>query len=162
MWPSFLAYTKESPKKYKGKLAVGPNLLSFLAERSNQHDSFTRLLHFYSCFQRNPYWGHLRPYVHMAKWPYRPKMAIWPFGHMTILHQNRSKWASTETAIKMQQPGEGIKLIRPFCKKWEQIWSDGKFSYVFFQTFLCICRKWWPHLINALKLTKFFLVHPEV
>ena len=25
-------------------------------------------------------------------------------------------WVSTETAIQMQQSGQGIKLIRPFCR----------------------------------------------
>ena len=61
-----------------------------------------------------------------------------------------------EKSLKMQQSGEGIELIRPSGKKWEQIWSDGEFSYVFFRTFLCIYQKWWPQLILALKLTKFF------
>ena len=67
MWPSFLVNIKESPKKYKGKFAIGPYLLSFRAGRSNQLDSFTRLLHFYSCFQKWPYWPPLMPYGNMVK-----------------------------------------------------------------------------------------------
>jgi hypothetical protein len=31
VWPSFLVNIKESPKKYKGKFAIGPYLLSFRA-----------------------------------------------------------------------------------------------------------------------------------
>ena len=57
------------------------------------------------------------PYVYMAIWPYRQKMAIWPFGHMTIWHEMWPIWVSPETAIKMQQSGEGIELIRPSGKK---------------------------------------------
>ena len=41
-------------------------------------------------------------------------------------------WVSTETAIQMQHSDEGIKLIGPSCKKLEQKWSDGQFSFVFF------------------------------
>ena len=57
------------------------------------------------------------PYVYMAIWPYRQKMAIWPFGHMTIWHEMLPIWVSPETAIKMQQAGEGNELIRPSGKK---------------------------------------------
>ena len=52
---TFLAYTKEIPEKYKGKFTIGPFLLSFIVGRLNQLDFFTRMLHFYSCFQRYPY-----------------------------------------------------------------------------------------------------------
>ena len=47
-----------------------------------------------------PY-GHMtifRPYDHMPIWPKWPKMAM--------------IWVSPETAIKMQNSGEGIELIR--------------------------------------------------
>ena len=32
----------------------------------------------------------------------------------------------------MQQSGKGIESIQPSCKKWEQKWTDGIFSFVFF------------------------------
>ena len=41
-------------------------------------------------------------------------------------------WVYMGTAIKMQHCDEGIKLIGPSCKKLEQKWSDGQFSFVFF------------------------------
>ena len=44
-----------------------------------------------------------------------------------------SIWVSPETAIKMQQSGEGTMLIRPSCKKLERKWSDGIFSFVFLE-----------------------------
>ena len=75
---------------------------------------------------------------HMFIWPYGhtcKKMAIWPFGHMTIWHEMWPIWVSPEAAKRMQQSGEGIELIQPSGKKWEQIWSDGKFYYVFFFDF---------------------------
>ena len=50
-------------------------------------------------------------------------MALWP--------QTATIWVSPETAIKMQQSGEGIKLIRPSYEKWEQKWSEPTFSFVF-------------------------------
>jgi hypothetical protein len=40
-------------------------------------------------------------------------------------------WVYTETAIQMQDSGEGIKLIGPSCEKQERKWSDGQFSFVF-------------------------------
>ena len=153
---------KGKSEKIHRKIRHRLNLLSFLARRSNQLDSFTRLLHFYSCFWRYPYWPHFMPYGHMAKWPYGHFLRIWPYGQINIWHKMASIWVSLETAIQIQQSGEGIELIRPSGKKWEQIWSDGEFSYVFFRTFLCIYQKWWPQLILALKLTKFFLVAHEV
>jgi hypothetical protein len=36
-----------------------------------------------------------------------------------------------ETALQMQQSGEGFKLIQPSIKKLEQKWSVRKFSFVF-------------------------------
>jgi hypothetical protein len=42
-------------EKYKGKYAIRPFLLSFLVGRSNQLNSFARMLHFYCCFRIHPY-----------------------------------------------------------------------------------------------------------
>jgi hypothetical protein len=55
----------EISEKYKGKYAIRPPLLSFLVGRSNQLDSFARMLHFYCCFRRHPYQSHFRPYAYM-------------------------------------------------------------------------------------------------
>jgi hypothetical protein len=68
----------------------------------------------------------------MAIWPYDRNMAIWPYHHMAIWHQRRPIWVLPKKAIKIQQSGQGIKSIQPSCKKWEQKWSDGIFSFVFF------------------------------
>ena len=87
-WPCDFVYTKEWPKKYKGKYAVRPFLLSFLLGRSNQLNSFTRILHFHCRFRRHPYRSHLWPYIHMTIWPYGQNMVIWPFDHMTKMAQN--------------------------------------------------------------------------
>jgi hypothetical protein len=43
-----------------------------------------------------------------AIWPYG-HIAIWPYGHMAY----GLKYVSTETSIKMQHSGKGIKLIGP-------------------------------------------------
>ena len=67
--PAIFVFTKEFPKKYKGKNAIKPFLLSFLAGRSNQCLVFTRLLHLYCCFHKNPYRSPLKPYGNMALWP---------------------------------------------------------------------------------------------
>ena len=116
---------KGNSEKYKGKFAIRPFSLSFLAGRSNQHNSFARLLHLFSCFWRHPFWCHSMPYVYMTIWPYGQNMAIWPYRHMTIWHPRWPIWVFLETAIKMQQSGEEIKLIWPSYKRWEQKWSDG-------------------------------------
>jgi hypothetical protein len=44
----------------------------------------------------------------MAIWPYS-HIAIWPYSHMAY----GLKYVSTETSIKMQHSGKGIKLIGP-------------------------------------------------
>ena len=92
-------------EKYKGKYAIRPFLLSFLVGRSNQLNSFARMLHFYCCFRRHPYRSHFRPYGR--------NMVIWPYSHMAIWPKMPSIWVSPETAIKMKHSGKGIKLIRP-------------------------------------------------
>ena len=74
---------KGNSEKYKRKYAIRPFSLSFFVGRSNQHNSFARLLHFYSCFRRHPCWCHSTPYVYMAIWPYSQNMAISPYDHMT-------------------------------------------------------------------------------
>ena len=124
---------KGNSKKYKGKYAVKPFLLSFVVGRSNRLNSFARLLHFYCCFQKHPYWPPLMSYSHMAIWPYGHISTIWPYGHIDIWRRMASIWVSPETAKQMQQSGEGIMLIRPSCQKWERKWSDGIFSFVFFR-----------------------------
>ena len=78
---------KGMAKKYKGKYAVRPFLLSFLLGRSNQLNSFTRILHFHCRFRRHPYRSHLWPYIHMTIRPYGQNMVIWPFDHMTKMAQ---------------------------------------------------------------------------
>ena len=83
----------------------------------NRLNSFARLLHFYCCFQKYPYWPPLMPYGHMAIWPYGHILTIWPYSHIDIWRRMASIWVSPESAIKMQQSGEGIMLIRPSCKK---------------------------------------------
>ena len=45
----------------------------------------------------------------MAKWPFHQKMALRPFGDLAIWQQKWPTWVSPETAIKMQQSGEGIE-----------------------------------------------------
>ena len=100
-------------EKYKGKYAIRPFLLSFLVGRSNQLNSFARMLHFYCCFRRHPYWRHFRPYAHMAIWPYSRNMVIWPYSHMAIWYRRWTIWVFLEAAIQMQQSDEGIKVIRP-------------------------------------------------
>ena len=115
--PAIFVFTKEFPKKYKGKNAIKPFLLSFLAGRSNQRLVFTRLLHLYCCFHKHPYRPPLKPYGNMALWPQGHIMAIWPYHHMAIWPQMATIWVSPEKAIKMQQFGEDQKLIGPPCKK---------------------------------------------
>ena len=68
----------------------------------------------------------------MAIWLYGHILTIWPLSHMAIWYWMWPIWVSTETAIKMQHSDEGIKVIGPSCKKLEQKWSDGQFSFVFF------------------------------
>ena len=46
---------KGNSEKYKGKYAIGPFLLSFLTERSNQLNSCTRMLHLYCIFRIHLY-----------------------------------------------------------------------------------------------------------
>ena len=70
-------------------------------------------------------------------------MAIWLYGHMAIMasnshigiwplwHQRWPLWVFSETPIKMWQSGEDGKSICPSCLKWEQKWSEGRFSFVF-------------------------------
>ena len=69
-WPPLFAYTKDCPKKYKGKNVIGPILLPFLQTRSNQLKLLARLQHLYSWFNRHPYWSHFMPYGQMQIWPY--------------------------------------------------------------------------------------------
>ena len=78
---SHFSFNKGFSKIYKGKYAVGPFLLQICTGRSDQLNFFTRLQHFY----------------------YHSHMDIWP--QISVI------WVSFETAIKMQQTGEGIKLI---------------------------------------------------
>ena len=78
---------------------------------------------------------------HMSIWLYGHIVKIWPYRHMTIWHQRWPIWVFLETAIKMQQSGEGIKSIRPSCKKWEGKWSDGIFSFVFFTISFVYAKK---------------------
>jgi hypothetical protein len=54
-------------------------------------------------------------YGKMATWPFLDDFC--PYINMDIRHQMASIWVSPETAIKMQQSGEGIELIwAPFKK----------------------------------------------
>ena len=46
----------------------------------------------------------------MVKWPYDHILAIWPYSYMDIWPKIASICVSPETAIKMQNSGEGIKL----------------------------------------------------
>ena len=117
VWPPFFVNTKEWPKKYKGSLAIAPYLLSFVTGRSNQLNSFTRMLHFYGFFHRHPYWPYFITYGHMAIWPYGHILMIWPLSHLAIWPQIWPIWVSTETPIQMQQSDEGIKLIGPSSHK---------------------------------------------
>jgi hypothetical protein len=68
---------------------------------------------------------------------------------------------ATETAIQIQQADQGIKLIQPFCRNGS---NNGQMAFfpLYFSEILGICKKWWPRHINALKLTNFLLVVPEV
>ena len=67
-------------------------------------------------------YGHLTP-----QWPYG-HIAIWP-----LWHQMWEKRVFSETAIQMWQSCEDGKSIWPSCLKWEQKWSGGIFSFVFFR-----------------------------
>ena len=64
-------------EKYNGKYSIRPLLLT---GRSKQLNFFTRLLHFYCCFRKYPYWPPLTLYSRMALWPYDHILAIWMFG----------------------------------------------------------------------------------
>jgi hypothetical protein len=95
-------------KKYKGKYATRPFLLSFIVGRSNHLNSIVRLLHLYCCFQKHPYRPPLKPYSHMAIWPYDHISAIWPYSQMGIWPKMASMWVSPETAIQMQHSGKDL------------------------------------------------------
>ena len=69
----------------------------------------------------------------MAVWPYSHNLAIWLHSHMALWLWLYPRWVSTERAIKMLHCGQKIKLIRPFCEKWEPKCSAGIFSFVFFR-----------------------------
>ena len=118
-------------KKYKGKFGVGQFLLPFVTGGSNRLHSLVRMLHFYCSFHRHQYRPLLMPYGHLAIWPYGHILTIWPFSHIAIWCQMWPIWVSMETALQMQHSSEGIKMIGPSCKKWEQKLSNGKFSFVF-------------------------------
>ena len=117
VWPSFFVNTKKSPKKYKGNSAITPFLLLFFTGRSNQPNSFARMLHFYCFFHRHPYWPHFNPYDNMTIWPYGHILTIWPLCHFAIWPQIQPIWVSIKTAIKMQHSDKGIKLIGPSSNK---------------------------------------------
>ena len=69
----------------------------------------------------------------MAVWPYSHNLAIWLHSHMALWLWLYPRWVYTERAIKMLHCGQKIKLIRPFCEKWEPKCSAGIFSFVFFR-----------------------------
>ena len=66
-------------EKYKGKYDIEAYLLSFPHGRSNQFNSFTRLLHLYCFLNRHPYQLPSKPYSHMAIRPYCHILVIWPY-----------------------------------------------------------------------------------
>ena len=113
-------------------------------------------------------------------------MAIWLYGHMAIMASNghiaiwplwRQRWplwVFSETAIKMWQSGEDGKSIWPSCLKWEQKWTGGIFSFVFFRNSFVNAKSgghnsffiestwnfcWWflTHSVYYLKLGREFL-----
>ena len=63
----------------------------------------------------------------MAIWCHNGRIAIWP-----LWRQMWETWVFSETAIQMWQSCEDGKSIWPSCLKWEQKWSGGIFSFVFF------------------------------
>ena len=95
-------------------------------------------------------------------------MAKWLYGHMAIMASNshigiwplwrprRSLWEFSETPINMWQSGEDSMSIWPSCLKWEQKWSGGRFSFVFFWEFLCKHKIGWPRHKIAKKVLIFF------
>ena len=54
---------------------------------------------------------------HIAVWLYGYMAIIWKYGHMAIWLVRQPIWMSFKKAIKMQQSGETLKLIRPSCEK---------------------------------------------
>ena len=100
-------------------------MLSFIAGTSNQLDSFTRLLHFYSRFRRYPYWPFLLPYGHMAKWPYGHFLTIWPFCHIV------KKWSY---GINMGIVGNSYKNAAT--------WSRNRVDSTFLQEMRVIMVRW--------------------
>ena len=76
-----------------------------------------------------------------------------------------SKLANTgvyATSIKTQQSGEGIKSIRPSCKKWEQKWLEVIFSFVFLWNSFVSINKWWLNHMEALKILKLVWVAAHI
>ena len=129
--PAIFVYTKEFPKKYKGKNATKPFLLSFLAGRSNQLLVFTKLLHFYSFFERQPYCSRLRPYGHMA--------IIWPYGHKAILPYGfkGGLYGVYGTSNKNAAFLWRLDVDWTSLQEMRAKWFNSVFSFVFFRKFLC-------------------------
>ena len=127
---------KRNYKKYNENYFVGPFLLSFLTETSNQFKCYI----FNAFFKIHLYWPHLTPYSRMAIWPYVQNMVKWPYGHTVISYQIWPLLVLPKTAIKMQQSGEGIKSIWPSCLIWEQKLSAGIYSFVFLRNYFVIAK----------------------
>ena len=99
-----MALTKELPKSVLNlylifiyqlpfiyKLAHIFFLLSFFTERSNQFNSFTRLLHLWWGFSRYPSWVLFVSYSHMVIWPNGHNMALKPYWGHTKMTKRRPK-----------------------------------------------------------------------
>jgi hypothetical protein len=111
----------------KGKYAIRPLLLSFLAGRSNWLNSFARLLHFYCCFQKYQYRPPMLPYYHATIWPYGHILTIWPYSHIDIWHRMASIWWRNYVDSTFLQK-----------MREKMVWWD--IFLCIFRNFLCICK----------------------
>ena len=75
---------------------------------------------------------------------------------MALWHRMWPILVSMERAIKMQHSDEGIKLIGPSCKKWEQKLSERKFSFVFFKNSF-VFTKIGGHTTKMVRMSPNFL-----
>ena len=74
----------------------------------NLFNSFAKLLHLYCWFHKHQYWAYCVPY---------DDMAYGHISHTAIWARICPIWVSIETAIQLQQFGEGIKRIYSPGKK---------------------------------------------
>jgi hypothetical protein len=88
----------------------------------------------------------------MAIKPKYGHIAITPYGHMALI---LCYLVSMERTIQMQQSGEEIELIEPFCEKLEQKSPKGIFSFVFFGNSF-VNTKYGRISSNMLKTHTFF------